>query len=82
MQTVAELPSDKTPGKGEGYSLVRQRGGMEERRSEWGVKVEAMGELSTKHCDRGKFLFWALWFGTFGLVEKALYFLTFQQFSM
>lgn len=47
MQTVAELPSDKTPGKGEGYSLVRQRGGGGGETER--VRGESGGDGRTEH---------------------------------
>lgn len=47
MQTVAELPSDKAPEQEKETGLWGGRG-VEERRKERGVKVEAMFEMSAK----------------------------------
>lgn len=68
MQTVAELPSDKTPGKGEGYSLVRQRGGDGGETER--VRGESGGDGRTEHetlwpreVSLLSTLVWYVWFG-------------------
>lgn len=49
MQTVAELPSDKNPEQEKVDCLVRKREwGLQQKRNEWGWRVEAMWERSTK----------------------------------